>query len=54
MDFWISYIFIKNLEQHGTLTSQKNRKKTMENIHMCSVESLAPKVLKDISFLFKM
>ena len=25
---------------------------TMENIHRCSVESLAPKVLKDISFLF--
>ena len=24
----------------------------MENIHNCSVESLAPKVLKDISFLF--
>ena len=23
----------------------------MENIHNCSVESLAPKVLKDISFL---
>ena len=35
--------------------SQENDNiRDIENIHNCSVESLAPKVLKDISFLFFM
>ena len=54
MDFWISYIFLGNLEQFvSRARSQENYNiEDIENIHNCSVVSLAPEVLKDISFLF--
>ena len=53
-DFLISLNLIGNLEQFVSRAySQENDNiRDIENIHNCSVESLAPKVLKDISFLF--